>query len=492
MASKWAKIATKYEAVDTVPAHGGKWKTIALGMEETRQTKDPEKSLGWDEVLERAIGNIPTSAVETGKNLVAPILHPAKTMEGIGALANDLSQGMPASPMPAMPGGFTPFEKDGPKVDNGSLKAVVEGMKNRYGSVDNFKKTLSEDPIGVMADIASALMTGGLATKAVGALSGAEKVAAVGEKIATAGAKLDPVYGLAKTAALGTIKTITPKTLPSRMWKSAAKLSTTFTQAQRAKIAETALRYDVTSTISGVDKVRKKIDSLNSTISQLVERTDLMPGAKIPVHRLFDEFKQLERDFMENSGSPLKARQAIRSVEKEITRANRIIGRRSLSPTQAQKMKQTIYKELEKSYNKLMALPAKTEAQMAVARAAKEGLEDLIPEIKALNATEGELIDLHNAIERSASRIGNRDIMGIGVPIKGSLGAMVSGPSGATAGLLLGVLDTPSVKSKLSVVLNRLKRDGIKINKTAALSRLSFVHGGKISEIKYSEDNQEQ
>ena len=126
---------------------------------------------------------------------------------------------------------------------------------------------------------------------------------------------------------------------------------------------------------------------------------------------------------------------------------------------------------------------------MAVARSAKEALEEIIPQIKQLNATEGALIDLQTHIERASARITNRDLLGIGMPIKGTMGGVVGGYPGATAGLALGLLDTPIVKSKIAIVLNRLRKHGIKVIPSAAIGRLTAVKAGEVKKALTQESN---
>ena len=125
-------------------------------------------------------------------------------------------------------------------------------------------------------------------------------------------------------------------------------------------------------------------------------------------------------------------------------------------------------------------MPAAVEAQKAVARSAKESLEILIPEIKHLNKKEGALIDLYNAIEQKANRITNRNIMGIDLPMKGTMGGVVGDYPGAMAGLVLGVLETPRVKSRIAIVLNRIKEKGFKTRLTPTIGRLTLREGGAI------------
>ncbi|MCK5614459.1 hypothetical protein KAR91_72010, partial [Candidatus Pacearchaeota archaeon] len=74
---------------------------------------------------------------------------------------------------------------------------------------------------------------------------------------------------------------------------------------------------------------------------------------------------------------------------------------------------------------------------------------------------DGSLIALRKEIEKSASRISNRDMAGIGVPIKGGAGGVVGGKLGMAIGLGIGLLDTPTIKAKLAIVANSLKKKGV-------------------------------
>mgnify|MGYP001586670474 FL=1 len=99
-----------------------------------------------------------------------------------------------------------------------------------------------------------------------------------------------------------------------------------------------------------------------------------------------------------------------------------------------------------------------------------------------LNKQEGALIELGEALEKAANRITNRDIIGIGVPIKGGLGGVVGGWKGAAGGVAVGLLDTPAIKSKLAIVLNRLKEKGIQVKPTSTAIRLGLFQMGRENE----------
>ena len=69
-----------------------------------------------------------------------------------------------------------------------TVNAVADVLDERYGGVDNFKRTAIKDPVGLASDL-SIVFTGGgtLAAKAPGTIG------KIGEKVATAGRVLDPL-----------------------------------------------------------------------------------------------------------------------------------------------------------------------------------------------------------------------------------------------------------------------------------------------------------
>lgn len=432
----------------------------------------------WADALKESVSNIPESAVNYGKNLITPFIHPIETAKGAGKLISGLAGKLMPDEVTLPSGKILKTNTENEQFVN----TLWEGIKERYGSEDALKKTVSKDPVGIIVDLATLAIPAGKAMQAAGASSGVGALSKAGKLVSKTGAAMEPL-NIGTSAIRKTISTLTPEDLPSKLYQSAAKFSTILTKEQRERLSVVALKNDVVPNVKGLDQLRNKISGINDQVTQIIDDIQ-QSGQTIPIDRLFNEFQTLETDFLKYSGDPISSVKAINKVKEDIIEANQKLSRTELTAKEAQKLKQTIYKELEKEYNKLQTLPAKVEAQMAVARGAKEALEEIVPEIKQLNAKESELINLNNAIERVAARIGNRDVMGIGVPIKGGLGGIVGGYEGASMGLILGMLDTPQIKSRLAIALNKLKRNGIKINETPALSRLLMQQTGKITGLE--------
>lgn len=78
--------------------------------------------------------------------------------------------------------------------------AVGEHYSDRYGSVDNFKRTAMKDPIGVLADLSIPVTMGGSAIAKTGQLSKTSQLSQLGKALKTGGQALDPVGAIALAA----------------------------------------------------------------------------------------------------------------------------------------------------------------------------------------------------------------------------------------------------------------------------------------------------
>ena len=416
-----------------------------------------------------AVKNIPSSAVETGKAFIEPFKHPIETGKQIGKLVIGGAEKL-------IPGRQEQEE---------TFDQFTSFLKERYGNVENVKKTIAKDPVGFSTDLASIFTGGGAVIKGIGTAGKLSKVATVGKIIEKSGTVFDP-YNVAKLALKAPFKAA-PQNFIKKAYESAAKFSTVLTEKQRNNLVNTALKHDITPTVRGLRKSRQLIDDYNDQITNMIEEAS-KTNQKIPIGRMFDGFDDLKQSLMENSGEPIKASKAVDSVKSEILKAENKLNRSELSPIEAQKKKQRIYRELEKEYTKISLHPVRVEVRMAIAKNLKESIEEIIPEVKQLNAKEGALIELNKSIQRSANRIQNRDIMGIGVPIKGGVGGIIGGAEGAIAAITFGLLDTPAIKSRLAIVVNNLKNKGIILNPSHTLFRMGLLETGELTKRTAKEE----
>lgn len=100
----------------------------------------------------KALGNVPSSAFNLAKNVGSAILHPIKTVEGLGKVA----VGGVEKLIPGQQGQEDAFNQ------------FAQGLKERYGSLENLQRTATNDPFGFGSEILGAI-TGGASLLGKGA-----------------------------------------------------------------------------------------------------------------------------------------------------------------------------------------------------------------------------------------------------------------------------------------------------------------------------------
>ena len=444
----------KLVPIEGNPFDSQQTKLIPVDGNPFKDEPDSEK-MKWSNVISESVSNLPSSAKEYFGGMINALRHPINTSKAIGHLFAGGVQKM------------TP----GVQEDEKYADAFIDMMKERYGGVEEFKKTLSKDPVGVLADVSALITSGGTALRVAG-MGG--KISQAGSVVSKVGAGVEPTSILMKAGSLP--YKMVPEAALNKMYRSAAKFSTTIPTKERQVMSQLALDKGLMPSRAGIVKANDLIDNLNTQITAKIDDA-AASGQRINASKLVSGFDDLIKEYTLSS-KPTANKAQISTIKKQIQKELDAAGKTTLTPQEAQKLKQRIYKDLDGWYSKLKNSSASVRAQKLVARNAKEALEQIIPEIKELNKQEGALIELKKALEKSASRISNRDILGIGVPLKGSLGAVVSGPGGAALGVGLGILDTPTVKAKLAIVLNKLKKKGINISPEAAMMRIAAARSG--------------
>lgn len=136
----------------------------------------PQQERSWYDVPMEALSNTPESALNFGKAIAQPFMHPVDTYNSM----NDLLAGA-VGKIPGMKAGNAwladmgiaeRIPKETLKRQEATADAVGGFYKDRYGSMEGLKNTLATDPVGALADV-STVLTGGAsgATRALGQTS---------------------------------------------------------------------------------------------------------------------------------------------------------------------------------------------------------------------------------------------------------------------------------------------------------------------------------
>jgi len=191
---------------------------IGTGFDPTFESS-PEDSLLMSGA--KAIGNVPRSGFQLGKDIFSAVANPIQTVRAVGSLISGtaaqgaskviegtdigqsfiakmnesrISRGLPELPKDAT-GNYTL-----PDTPDMQVAAQVGNyFKERYGSVENFRESAVEDPVGVLGDIASLVTGTGAVVKGTANASRVSGLAKTGQTIMNAGNALEPTTAISRS-----------------------------------------------------------------------------------------------------------------------------------------------------------------------------------------------------------------------------------------------------------------------------------------------------
>ena len=191
----------------------------------------PGDDMSWGEVAGEAITNIPSSGVQFGKDIAKVVTEPVEVGKALWKISSGLVQKM-------IPG---------EQANEATVDAVGKFLAERYGGIENIKRTIAKDPVGVLADVSTIFTGGGMAAARAPAMAGQ-----IARGVQTAGQVIDPLnIALKTTGALAKA----PKLM-------AATLGGTGTKA-----LETAFGAGTTNSKTFLENLRSKDVDFNQVVS---------------------------------------------------------------------------------------------------------------------------------------------------------------------------------------------------------------------------------
>lgn len=438
-----------YKIGDVTKHSDGRTATLTEGGWVISGAKAPKTPQDFS--LSEMISNIPSSAAQFGSDIIQPILHPQETAESLGKLvaggASNIAkyareQGFPLVPEPskeqlAEHGGYYPYEQE--------ADIAGEALKARYGSIPALKQTLMTDPVGSLADVATLATGGGALAARMPGLMGK-----TGRAIQKTGMALEPI-NLAKGAAKTGIGMLTPKSLPVNLYKSAAKFPTTldtkYGMGARTKLAETALKHKIMPTEQGILNLSKFENDLGLRIGNLIESAG---DAGVPKSKVFRLLKDARKSVGGARVDAAKNTAQIDKIARDLNQQLKGIKGNKLSVRELQDLK--ISAQKASKYEMGTVRETGTElGNKAIAKAAKEEIEGLVPDVADINKELAGLKQLKKPLQQAASRIENRDLISIGTPIKAIAGGEMAGGRGAVVGALAGMAESKKAQMALGI-----------------------------------------
>lgn len=442
------------------------WRTAPVEGEEQAAPQAPQSLLQQNV---QTVKNIPASAAKNAGMIFEAITHPVETTKAIGGALQGAAVKVGRKYEEAITG-----EDIAPDPREAPADAIGKYIKDRYGSLDAFKSTVQEDPVGVLIDFAG------------GAQLAPGKLGAIGRAVEPIGA-----------AGRAVVKMI-PENAAANLYQRAAKFSTTqFGKTakgleDRRAATQTALDEGLMPTHSGVRKMGNAIDFLDASLDELIDAATVA-GESIPVEAVLTHVTPLMK---EKGGFRLGAAEDVAKIQKIVGDFHRgLKGREKISPRELQDFKRDLYRQNNYDRGKTTANLTVEDTRKAMARASKEELDALIPTSSELNQSLGELLELQPHLVRAANRIANRDMVSLTTGLATGAGAGLGGfDLGVGVGLLTAVLTNPRLKARTAIALNRLKKGDIGwINKNINLPevRVALNLAGRANEIVGSSNQQE-
>lgn len=397
------------------------------------------------------IKNIPQSALQLGADVTSMFTSPAQTSQAIGeaALGGLSHLGVP---------GLEQYEPAG--------SAVGQMYGQRYGDLESILRTLETDPFGFMSDVSLAMSAPAAGVRTAGAVARAPAVTRAGEVMQQTANIADPLN--MALAGLGGLRHAVPEALtPEGLYESAMKPSTTLTRAEREALVDTGIREGLTLNQSGLDKADAIGGVLGDSVRDILTDADAK-GIKIPVGVVTKYMNETRDKF---GGIGFQSADDMRKIDKAIEDLAESVGEHGyfMSPSELQDFKVRTYQRL--NYDARLNKPmdeAVEHLQKGSARAARETLEEIAPEIGPTNQRLGDVLGWQGQAERAANRIGNlnpflMNMATLTAPAGlGAIGYGFGGPAGAAVGSAIGtaaslVMD-PRLSPRVAIGLDRARK----------------------------------
>jgi hypothetical protein len=411
--------------------------------------------------------------------------HPVKTLDDlmIGAAKNVIIPGAGA------------FQKATGLGGESAIPAYEDAKKrllsSRYGSPAKFAEYMEKNPAQAQADIALMLTGGGKAIQAGGKMARAGALQKAGTGIMKAGAMVEPITAPFKIAGEAA-RPFVPSRMAQKMYASSAKMSTVMDPDVRQRLSQRLLDAEVKLNNKGFKKLADDFEAMWRGVDGLIdEYVTKGPNEKRTVLDLLDGIDEWEKRAQLTGRSHI-----VRGVKKkfinDLTETVKIGDKnyrvlKELDAQQINQAKRDLYSELHSKYGKDM-VPLAAALKMTIAHNAMLLIEDLIPGVIPKNKTAAAYKEMMDVIKNGVNRIENRDLFSIGMPVRAGGTAVISEALGVDAklggigGLVLGMIDLPSVKSKLAIRINKLKKQGIEVSPTATAIKVGLVKAEDIEE----------
>lgn len=280
----------------------------------TGMSKSPFQATGDENLISgasKAIGNLPRSAFELGKNVAQAVLNPIDTAKSVGSIVKgaggklaetaientDIGQALlrkinesriarNIEPLKTDENGMLQGEKT---EDMQAVEQVGKFFSDRYGNLDKFKETAIEDPAGVLADLATVISGGAGVASKVGQISKVGEISNIGTQLSKVSQAIEPINAITKTAK--GVKNIAGKTTAGKIVSDIIPTSSDVQRSQVVKALDLTqgdlatigkkTGNDVTDFIVSKGLIRESPELVAQSLNDLRKTTKKLKGEEV-------------------------------------------------------------------------------------------------------------------------------------------------------------------------------------------------------------------
>lgn len=292
---------------------------------------EAQRSYTGGEALMEGAKNLIPSTIKYGVDTVKTLLNPVDAITGIGKAAlggianiaegaqsnyNDSNRMFPKGAY-NLPGTNVEGMKQGVKETQNVANLVGQSYKDRYGSMEGFKRNVAEDPASILGDV-STLLTGGAAL--------APKASKLANALNTAGNVTNPLFAAEKIL-----------TIPASGVGAVSKSTLGVTTGSGKEAINQAIKAGETGNQSFVSNLRKKgnmedvVDIAKSGLDKM--RKDKNDAYRSGMYDISQDKSILNFDDIDNSLASAAGRtefegQVIkRGASKKVDEANKLVNK---------------------------------------------------------------------------------------------------------------------------------------------------------------------
>lgn len=417
-------------------------------------------TLDWGDVPLEAVKNIPSSALEYGKNIWQALRHPIKT----GKALSDIVVG---AMQPLLPEDIRAFPKQ-----QEMAAQVGSFFKERYGGIENLKKTIAEDPVGFLTDISVPLTIGGAAVTKVGTISKVSGLAKAGRATQVVGRVAEPIGAIG--AGVGGLAKLRQPV--NSLVKTALQMSKQKGLVKIDELADAFIAKGLNIRRSSLKMLDRDINKVRGAINQIVDKKTTA-GIQIKTDNIVKALDDLTTNAAKQGLETLD----LRIIERMKGQFSELHGA-TLTPRQVQDLKVGLNKGFKGNINERFGqVRAKVRDKLRVG--AKTQLEELHPELKTLNKNEGVMIELRNSIEEAIIRLEKTPTFeSKGLIAGGIAGSVVGGAVGVAVGDIATGLKF-AVAAALTAKLLTNPRVQVALAKALTKARLITTQAGRVQRV---------